>query len=71
MVLPSLKSMNFSDKLNNEVVSNALGFKLWVKKLAHWVSTQVNSVGMDAKIAEFFKQLREAPEGVNTEDLFC
>ena len=51
MVLPFLKSMNFSDKLNNEVVSNALSFKLWMKKLEHWVSTLVNSVGMDIKLA--------------------
>ena len=66
MVLPSLKSLNFIDKLNIEVVSNASTFRLWMKKLEHWLSTQANPVGMDIKVEKFFKQMHEAQEDVKT-----
>ena len=67
MVLPSLKSLNFIDKLNTEVVSNASTFRLWMKKLEHWLSTQANPVGMDIKVDKFFKQMHEVQEDVKTE----
>ena len=66
MVLPYLKNMNFLDKLTYEIASNTVNFKIWRKKLEHWLSTQVSSVGMDDKVVKFFKQLYEAPEGIKT-----
>ena len=70
MALPSLKALNFIEKLTMEVVGDATKFKQWIRRLEHWVATPANPPGMGAKLEQFFKKIRESKQEEKT-DLFA
>ena len=64
MILPSLKAMNFGEKLTAEVVKDAAKYKLWMRKFEAWVSSQAGSFNMEVK--QCFKRVSEAKTNETT-----
>ena len=69
--LPSLRALNFTDKLTVDIVSDVAKFKQWIRRFEQRVTTQANLPGMGNKLEQFFKKIRESKQEEKTEELFA